>query len=62
MKKRLYRCPEHGKIGGVCHGLAEYFETDPVLMRLIMLATFFISGPLIYIIAWLIIPTKESLQ
>ena len=62
MKKRLYRCPEHGKIGGVCHGLAEYFETDPVLMRLIMLVTFFISGPLIYIIAWLIIPTKQSLQ
>ena len=62
MKKRLYRYPEHGKIGGVCYGLGDYFEIDPVLMRLIMLATFFISGPLIYIIAWLILPTKESLQ
>jgi len=29
MERRIYRCPEQGKIAGVCYGLAEYFRVDP---------------------------------
>tara|TARA_Y100000739_G_C20243855_1_gene300104 strand:+ start:143 stop:334 length:192 start_codon:yes stop_codon:yes gene_type:complete len=63
MSRRIYRCPEQGKIAGVCYGLAEYFREDPVLVRLIMfLLLFFSPGLLLYIIAWIIVPTKDSLQ
>ena len=63
MDRRIYRCPEQGKIAGVCYGLAEYFREDPVLVRLIMfLLLFFSPGLLLYIIAWIIVPTKDSLQ
>ena len=63
MERRIYRYPEQGKIAGVCYGLAEYFRVDPVLVRLTMFLLLF-SGPglLLYIIAWIIVPTKESLQ
>ena len=63
MERRIYRCPEQGKIAGVCYGLAEYFRVDPVLVRLTMFLLLF-SGPglLLYIIAWIIVPTKESIQ
>ena len=63
MERRIYRCPEQGKIAGVCYDLAEYFRADPVLVRLAMLLLLFCGpGLLLYIIAWIIVPTKESLQ
>jgi phage shock protein C len=63
MERRIYRCPEQGKIAGVCYGLAEYFTADPVLVRLAMFLLLFCGpGLLLYIIAWIIVPTKESLQ
>ncbi|MDR2937091.1 MAG: PspC domain-containing protein [Rikenellaceae bacterium] len=34
--RRLYRDPDNAKIGGVCAGLAAYFGTDPVMVRLAM--------------------------
>jgi phage shock protein C len=47
-------------IGGVCAGLAEYFNVDPTIIRLIFvfltLAGF--SGVLIYLIMLLVIPAK----
>ena len=56
--KKIYRSPEQGKIAGVCFALGEQYNTDPVLIRI-----FFFSGPgfLLYVIAWMIIPTKENL-
>ena len=44
-------------IGGVCAGIADYFEWDITLVRIIyVLATFFtaFSGGLVYLILWLI--------
>ncbi len=32
--RRLYRDPENSVIGGVCGGLAAYFNVDPVIFRL----------------------------
>ncbi|NPV43927.1 MAG: PspC domain-containing protein [Firmicutes bacterium] len=60
MKKRLYRSLTNKMIGGVCGGIAEYFDADPTLIRLatalIIIMTGFIPGLLFYIIAWIIMP------
>jgi len=55
--KRLYRNTEEGKIAGICAGLGDYFEMDPVIIRLIFLLALFLgAGLIVYLIAWLIIP------
>ena len=57
--KKLFRLRKDRIIGGVCAGLADYFEIDPIIMRLIFLALLFAgAGLLIYIIAWIFIPSK----
>ena len=47
-------------IGGVCGGLAEYFNIDPTLVRLGFVALSFLAGGglLVYILAAIIIPDK----
>lgn len=35
LKRRLYRDPEHKVAGGVCSGIAAYFNVDPIIPRLI---------------------------
>jgi phage shock protein PspC (stress-responsive transcriptional regulator) len=49
-------------IGGVCSGMANYFDIDPVIIRLIMAVLFFTLGIgfIAYIIAWAIIPAAKS--
>ncbi|MDW7672985.1 MAG: PspC domain-containing protein [Bacillota bacterium] len=60
MQKRLYRSSYDKMIGGICGGLAEYFNTDPTLVRLIAAFIIFMSGIfpgiIFYLIAWAIIP------
>jgi phage shock protein PspC (stress-responsive transcriptional regulator) len=60
--KRLYRSVRERMLGGVAGGVAEYFEVDPVLVRLIFLLLFLAGGAglLVYIIAWIIIPEDPS--
>lgn len=54
--KQLYR-PQQGRIlGGVCVGLADYFEVDPLLIRLLWIL--FIGFGWLYLILWLIIPSE----
>ena len=61
MNKRLYRNKENSKIAGVASGMGDYFNIDPVFIRLVFLATFFLgAGPIVYIIAWIAIPIKEN--
>jgi phage shock protein PspC (stress-responsive transcriptional regulator) len=60
-EKRLYRSCSNRIIGGVCGGLGEYFDIDPVLIRLIfVLLTFAAAGVVIYLIAWIIIPEDPT--
>ena len=62
MTKRLYRV-DNGVIAGVCGGIAEYFNLDPTVIRLLAVALFF-AGTLslwVYILAALIIPKKSDL-
>ena len=60
-RKRLVR-PRNRKIAGVCAGLAEYFDLDVILVRVVWLvATFFsgiIPGVIGYVIAWIIMPEE----
>ncbi len=57
---RLYRSRTHKMIGGVAGGLAEYFNVDVILMRLLFIIVFIAggSGVLIYIILWIIMPLE----
>lgn len=61
--KRLYKIEDGKMICGVCGGLAEYFNTDPTLIRLlcVVLALAFGSGVLAYLIAAIIMPKKSTI-
>lgn len=62
--KRLARSKKQRIIGGVAGGLAEYFEVDVVLVRLLWVLAAFVGGGgvLAYIIAWIIIPEEGPLS
>ena len=55
--KKLYRSRTNKIIAGVAGGFAEYFDIDPVIMRLVFFALFF-SGAFVlaYIAAWIFVP------
>jgi phage shock protein C len=59
-KKKIYRSKDDYILAGVCSGLAEYFEIDPTLMRVIFVLLFIGGGAgfLIYLVLWLIIPKE----
>src|SRR3989338_8854257 len=59
--KRLYRSKKERIIAGVCGGIAEYFNVDPSIVRLLwaLFALMGGSGILAYIIAWIIIPLEK---
>lgn len=58
--KKLYRSRKDSKIAGVCGGIAEYFNVDPTIIRLLAVLTIFFGGGGIvaYIIAWIIVPLE----
>lgn len=60
--KRIYRSREDRLIAGVCGGIAEYFEVDPTLVRLVTLILVFAFGLSIWVypILWLIIPERPN--
>ncbi|MCY1720336.1 PspC domain-containing protein [Prolixibacteraceae bacterium Z1-6] len=58
-KRRLYRDPEQSVLGGVCSGLAAYFNMDIAILRLIVVLLFFVTSGgalLAYIILWIAVP------
>ena len=61
-QKRLYRSRDDQMIAGVCAGLAEYLDVDPVLVRLAMVLFTLAggSGIIIYLIAWIIMPERPA--
>lgn len=58
MNKKLYRSVKDKVLGGVAGGLAEYFDIDPVIVRVLFVVSLFFHGAgfIAYIIMWLIIP------
>ena len=58
--KKLYRNTKDAKLGGVCSGLGEYFNIDPVILRLAFILLIFAGGGIAYLVAWLIVPEKKG--
>jgi phage shock protein C len=56
--RRLVRSTNDRKIAGVCAGLADYFDMDPTIVRVVWLLATLIPGPniLAYIILWIAVP------
>jgi phage shock protein C len=56
--KRIYKSETDKRLWGVCGGLAEYFQVDPTLVRLLFIVLTLIGGPgvIIYIILGLVMP------
>jgi phage shock protein C len=63
MAKRLYRSRDDRMIAGVCGGLAEYFDIDPVIVRIIafiLLLPGGLPGFVPYILLWIIVPEAPA--
>lgn len=62
--KRLYRSKTNRVISGICGGLAEYFDIDPTIVRLVfvLLALFSGVGIILYIIGIFVIPEENSVH
>ncbi len=60
MEKRLYKSRTEKKIDGVCGGIAQYFDIDPTLVRLIcaLFCLFCGTGIVAYIACVIIIPRE----
>ena len=58
--KKLYRSLSDRQIAGICGGLAEYFNIDPTLVRLLfVLGLLFVGGTFwAYLIMWIVIPEQ----
>jgi phage shock protein PspC (stress-responsive transcriptional regulator) len=57
---RLYRDDNEKILGGVCGGLANYLRIDPTIVRLVFALITFMggSGILLYILLWIILPSR----
>lgn len=64
MKRKLYKSRENRVLCGVCGGLGEYFNLDPVIVRLILVVLCCVgfSGVIAYIVAALIIPEPPAVS
>lgn len=60
MAKRFYLSQTDKKIGGVCGGIAEYFDIDSLLVRIVffILIMGYGSGLIAYLVLWLLAPKK----
>jgi phage shock protein C len=62
MGRKFYRSRTNRVIWGVCGGLAEYFNIDPTLVRVLAVASLFVGslGLWIYIIMALVVPVEPQ--
>lgn len=60
--KKLYRSMTDRRIAGVCGGLGEYLNIDPVILRICFLAALLCvgGGLLLYLIFWIAVPEKKD--
>lgn len=60
--RRLYKIREGAKIGGVCNGLAAYFNIDVTFVRLgfVVVSLLYGSGVLIYLLMMAVLPTADT--
>ena len=64
--RRIYRDMQDKSLGGVCSGLAWYFNTDPLLLRILFVIGLFMGfGFLLYLVLWIVLPqavTSEQIR
>jgi phage shock protein PspC (stress-responsive transcriptional regulator) len=62
LRRRLYRDGESRVLGGVCSGMAAYFNIDVVILRVIFVLAFFLYGAafLVYIVLWIAVPKAKT--
>lgn len=63
MTKRLYRSTDNKMIAGVCGGIAEYFNIDPVIVRIIAVILLLpggLPGFLPYVVMWITVPQNPK--
>jgi phage shock protein C len=63
MEKKLYKIEEGKKLDGVCGGIAEYFNVDPTMIRLIWALVTLCTvgvGLIGYLICAVIMPKKSE--
>jgi phage shock protein C len=59
--KKLYRSRQNRWIGGICGGIGEYFDVDPVLIRVAFLLVAILGWPLLillYLVMLIIVPIQ----
>jgi phage shock protein C len=61
-ERKLYRDTEDQKIGGVCSGLARYFDLDPLLVRVAFVAALVFSGVSLvaYVLLWWLVDAAPA--
>lgn len=59
--RRLHRSLHNRKIGGVCGGVAEFFDVDPSIVRICWLASVLVfgSGGFLYLLLWFVLPLGD---
>jgi len=59
-RRSLYRCRHDRRIAGVAAGVAEYFDLDPTIVRLVWLVSIFFGGfgLLLYIVMAIVVPNE----
>lgn len=64
MKKRILRSVDRKMFGGVASGLADYFDVDVAVVRIVFLAGFFIWGwtLFLYLFMWAVLPTEKTVK
>lgn len=65
--KTLYRSKKNSWLGGVVGGVANYFQIDPSLLRILIIILALIFGLvgellIVYILAWILLPRKTYLS
>ena len=60
--RKLYRSRNQRMVAGVCGGLADYFDIDPTVIRLLflILAVFGGSGLVVYLVMWIVVPDASK--
>lgn len=61
--KKLYRSQTDKKIAGVCGGLAEYFNIDSTVIRIIFVLLLLpggLPGIIPYVLLWVLVPVKPT--
>jgi phage shock protein C len=58
--RKLYRSKTNRKLAGVCGGLAQYFNVDAILIRVLFVVLAFLggSGLFLYLAMWIIVPKE----